>query len=210
MRALVLALLLTGCVVDRDLGAHAAPGDASPSIQTPPPPRGGPKIVFVTDGRYTGDLATEGGGASGLAGADAVCTREARNAGRTGTFKAWLSTATQNAKDRIAAVGPWRSVDGTVVFANAAADRPAAFLRFTAAGTDLLFSTSREVWTGTNALGLRTASGATCGDWTTAVQLGTYGELAWINPRWTDAQDVQGSSATKPCTEHLRLYCFEQ
>jgi hypothetical protein len=100
--------------------------------------------------------------------------------------------------------------NGTVVFKSAAADQPAEYVRFSATGTDIFFSSAPEVWTGTSPLGSRNASGATCASWTSTTQLGSYGELSWFGPRWTEDVDIHGFSATKPCTERLRLYCFEQ
>jgi hypothetical protein len=57
----------------------------------------------------------DGGNLGGLAGADAHCQRLAEAAGTTGkTWKAYLSTAGENARDRIGA-GPWRNAKGEVV-----------------------------------------------------------------------------------------------
>ncbi|MEQ1950629.1 hypothetical protein [Mesorhizobium sp. CN2-181] len=54
----------------------------------------------------------KGGDLGGLAGADAYCTSLAEAAGVTGkTWKAYLSTDTENAKDRIGA-GPWFNAKG--------------------------------------------------------------------------------------------------
>ena len=54
----------------------------------------------------------KGGDLGGLAGADAYCTTLAASSGSTGkTWKAYLSTDTEHAKDRIGA-GPWHNAKG--------------------------------------------------------------------------------------------------
>ena len=54
----------------------------------------------------------KGGDLGGLAGADAYCNKLATAAGSTGkTWKAYLSTDTENAKDRIGK-GPWYNAKG--------------------------------------------------------------------------------------------------
>ncbi|CAN7410601.1 hypothetical protein LJR231_002614 [Phyllobacterium sp. LjRoot231] len=54
----------------------------------------------------------KGGDLGGLAGADAYCAKLATTAGSTGkTWKAYLSTDTENAKDRIGK-GPWHNAKG--------------------------------------------------------------------------------------------------
>lgn len=56
-----------------------------------------------------------GGNLGGLAGADAHCTALAETAGITGkTWAAYLSSSTQDARDRIGS-GPWTNANGVVV-----------------------------------------------------------------------------------------------
>ncbi|MEP2531644.1 hypothetical protein [Shimia sp.] len=56
-----------------------------------------------------------GGNLGGLAGADAHCTSLAKAAGITGkTWAAYLSSSSENARDRIGA-GPWANAKGVVV-----------------------------------------------------------------------------------------------
>src|SRR5207248_10614341 len=67
------------------------------------------KRVFVTSATYNRNLGV-------LAGADAKCQALASAAALTGTYKAWLSTSTINARDRVTQAGvPYTLVDGTVV-----------------------------------------------------------------------------------------------
>lgn len=56
-----------------------------------------------------------GGNFGGVAGADAHCTALAETAGVTGkTWKAYLSTSTENARDRIG-TGPWVNAAGVTI-----------------------------------------------------------------------------------------------
>lgn len=71
-------------------------------------------LMFVTSTTYTGNLG-------GLAGADAACQARANAAGRPGTYKAWLSTATVNANSRFGSASGWVRPDGKP-FANTVAD----------------------------------------------------------------------------------------
>ena len=215
-----------GCVTVQDLGSHAEAAEAgAPDVGPFPfldgafpfPGDSGPpgKIFFVTKGRYSGDLATEGGAASGPAGGDSLCTREAGAAGHVGLFRAWLSTSKENAKSRIKAVGPWRSLGSVLLpFPGAAvADPPGDFLHYTADGTDLFFEPQRLVWTGTKLNGTLNDNGDTCADWTSspANVRGGRGDFNEIGDgRWTDSRALDRSSETSPCSERLRLYCFEQ
>ena len=60
----------------------------------------------------------KGGDLGGLAGADAHCAKLAEAAGATGkTWRAYLSTDTENARDRIGN-GPWQNAKGVVIAAN--------------------------------------------------------------------------------------------
>ena len=57
----------------------------------------------------------QGGNFGGIAGADAHCTSLAEAAGVTGkTWRAYLSTSTENARDRIGA-GPWVNAAGVTI-----------------------------------------------------------------------------------------------
>jgi hypothetical protein len=68
---------------------------------------------FITSGGL-GDGANLGG----VAGADAHCQQLAEAAGVTGkTWRAYLSTASENARDRIGS-GPWHNAKGEVIAAN--------------------------------------------------------------------------------------------
>ncbi|HEY8376347.1 MAG TPA: hypothetical protein VIK91_07660 [Nannocystis sp.] len=71
-----------------------------------------PRIVFVTSAAWSGDLG-------GLTGADAKCQMLAEAAGLTGTYKAWLSTESEPAKDRLTHYSvPYVRTDGVQVAAD--------------------------------------------------------------------------------------------
>ncbi|APR80380.1 Hypothetical protein A7982_05727 [Minicystis rosea] len=214
MRLLATTTLsLLGCVSELDLGHHADGGGGS-SVDAGD---GGAldaghegKLIFVTDNRYIGDLRTEGGAASGLAGGDAICMMEAKAAHLGGVYRAWLSSSTENAKDRIAPVGPWRRVDGITVFpGHAVVGPPLHYLQISASGDTLFASTNPEVWTGTTGDGVYDPDHTACGDWASGAssQEGTYGIVVSDNDEWTE-YGLFGE--TLPCSARARLYCFEQ
>ena len=69
------------------------------------------EMTFFITSAGSGDGANLGG----LEGADAICQKLAEAAGATGkTWRAYLSTATVNARDRIGA-GPWNNAKGVLI-----------------------------------------------------------------------------------------------
>jgi hypothetical protein len=126
------------------------------------------EMTFFISSTGAGDGANLGG----LDGADALCQRLAETAGSTGkTWRAYLSTSTVNARDRIGA-GPWYNAKG-VLIANGLDDlhsdengiNKETGLTETGAtvkgrGDD---PNQHDILTGTNADG--TANENTCGDW---------------------------------------------
>lgn len=52
------------------------------------------RLVFITSHKYSGALG-------GLQGADAECNERAKNAGRSGIYKAWLSSSSESASQRM-------------------------------------------------------------------------------------------------------------
>jgi hypothetical protein len=114
-----------------------------------------------------------GANLGGLEGADALCQRLAEAAGSTGkTWRAYLSTSTVNARDRIGA-GPWYNAKG-VLIANGLDDlhsdengiNKETGLTETGAAVPGRGEkpNQHDILTGTNADG--TANANTCGDWT--------------------------------------------
>ncbi|MDP1827789.1 MAG: DUF1554 domain-containing protein [Archangium sp.] len=156
-----------------------------------------PMRVFITSVAGPGNIG-------GLAGADARCDAAARAANKGGTWKAWLSTASEAAHSRQADVGPWhqQSADGglTLTFNNKAnlSTTPIAAISVDEMGR----YTGAEYWTGTSGGGQ--ASDSTCSGWTSASSnyFGTIGNGS-TSTAWT-------SSTSAYCYDFNALLCFEQ
>lgn len=151
--------------------------------------------VFVTSSTSNGDLG-------GQSGADAECASIASGAGLSGTFKAWLSASTLNAKDKLGTARGFIRTDGQP-FADQVSDIVAGRilhpLDYDENGNFVDFG---YVWTGT--LGAGTTATQTCSDWTSnssSVQ-GELGLNATGPLLWTD--DGGGF-----CNDVLALYCFD-
>src|SRR5687767_10315983 len=77
-----------------DAGPRADSGSPAADSGTTPPQDSGivitGKRLFITSGRFNGDLVTESGETDGIAAADAICAQAASALG--GTWRAWIST----------------------------------------------------------------------------------------------------------------------
>lgn len=126
-------------------------------------------MTFFVSSTGSGDGANLGG----LDGADAICQRLAEAAGSTGqTWRAYLSTATVNARDRIGA-GPWHNAKGVLIASSvdelhSDANGITKETGLTESGATVKGRgdqpNQHDILTGTNADG--TANENTCGDWT--------------------------------------------
>lgn len=192
-----------------------------------------PKRVFVTRTGYSGNLKSAGSAADGLAGADALCAIAAQSMSLGGTWRAWLSTTTVKAQDRIAGDGPWVDLKGNVVFNNKANffTGPLRPIEFDERGaTTVTHFTSGDtqgvaVWSGTTSslTVTRAPFGAmetrTCLDWTDAdgSQQGGFGTSDNSDNGWTEFHSGvvpegaagSGDGATQ-CNGSGHLLCFEQ
>ncbi|MCB0392909.1 MAG: hypothetical protein KDD25_00025 [Bdellovibrionales bacterium] len=140
----------------------------------------------------------------GLAGGDAICQAQAVANGKGGTWVAWLSTSTVDAKDRILDNGPWYN-QGTKI-----ADDKADLIDGTLDGSiQFMFaggSTTTNRWTGTTSTGLN--SGNNCLDWTYNSGVsrgdpsGTQGDTS-ATSTWTQLGLLTCSTITR------KLICFE-
>ncbi len=155
------------------------------------------KFVFVTSAKYKGNLG-------GLSGADAKCNQLAGAAGLPGTYVAWLSTSTVDAKDRIFD-GPYYNVARQKI-ANDIADLTkgsiGAAVLYSETGTQILDS----VHTGTLSNG-KVAGTYTCEDWTTdsagVTGFARQGLSYFATSRWTDYDETNyGCGNLRP------IYCF--
>jgi hypothetical protein len=124
-----------------------------------------PNRVFVTKNAVPGNFG-------GLAAADTLCTPTAPNAGMTGTFRAWLSTSTVDAIDRVTGSRGWIRTDGAPVadtIADMVGGRMLHPLDVDEAGMTIGVNTS--AWTGSDESG-RAGSIGHCTDWTATMGFG--------------------------------------
>lgn len=161
-----------------------------------------PLRVFVTSQTYSGNLG-------GLTGADSKCQALANSVGMTGSFKAWLSTSTVNAKDRLTKhnrsyIQVYASRVTAHTIANNWADLVDGSLQkgisLDERGTAVASGT--RIWTGTIATGEKTPF--LCSDWTSAVAsvVGKGGKSGSTISSWSYGY-------TSGCSNKYRLYCIE-
>jgi hypothetical protein len=161
----------------------------------------GAKRLFVTSARYTGDLTTQGGAASGLQAGDNLCVAAANAVSLGGTWKAWLSDATTDAITRIDDVGPWFQLDGSKTFESKAALRDAALVSVSIDEQGQSQGNSGH-WTGSVHSGARASDH--CTSWASASS-GVDGETGGV-----DSLDMWSSGYTDSCDTKNRIVCFEQ
>ncbi len=175
--------------------------DGAGPAQVPP----GAKRIFVTQETFEGNLVSGGG----LAGADGACSDAAKAAQLGGSWKAWISTSTVDAIDRISDVGPWFDLGGTEIFSDKAnlAQSPAAALWRDENGTSLA---SDRIWTGTGFGGKYAPDlgpgSKPCSDWTSAAQ----GESAKIGQVGRKDGAAWTAFAGTTCDQQAHLICLEQ
>ncbi len=188
-------MTLVGCGSESSSVDAPGGGDGPRLIDAPP----GSKRVFITSAEPTGSLG-------GLTGADALCTTTAAPLGG-GPWKAWLSTTTVNAIDRITGSGPWFDTTGVVAFASRAqlSTMPAVSLWYDETGD---FLSSDKIWTGTGFGGtyLAALTGTTpCAEWTSGAMSGQakVGQVGRSDAAWT-------AQSNTTCDQPSHLICFEQ
>jgi hypothetical protein len=179
------------------------PAGAAGTGATPPPAAGGAgasapaEMSFFVTSRGAGD----GGNFGGIAGADAFCTTLATAANPALAAKTWhayLSTSTEDARDRIG-TGPWRNFAGAVIgndvdqvhaqtpgTVNAATTGAASETTWPLSDTSVALdeagapvpagqpSVLHDILTGSNIDGTLSATG-TCSDWTSNTGTTTNG-----------------------------------
>lgn len=164
---------------------------------------GGPqaKRIFITQKKFRGDLMNGGG----VTGADAACTAAAQGAQLGGTFKAWISTSTQNAIDRIVDVGPWQDLSGATLFADREGLKtsPKVGIRLDERGQ---FLPSDRVWTGTQYGGTFDSLNGACKDWTS----GSMSDLAKIGQVGRSDGAAWTAFSATTCDQEGHLLCIEQ
>jgi|GEM_PF-5356030 len=162
--------------------------------------------VFVTSTSGNGRFSTWAETSQdGLAGGDEVCQVRANAAGLGGTWTAWLSTDTVDAKDRITDQA-YYLVDDTTKVCDNKADLIDGNIDHTINqqedGTEL--GTNTEIRTGTTCSGISKGNFYTCNNWTDGS--GSYqqweGRIGYTNCAWTDAM-------SRWCFDSRSFYCFE-
>ena len=156
-------------------------------------------IMFVTSQSWAGwDL-------NGLSGADEKCQAAADSGGLPGTYKAWLSDSTTDARDRLVhSPGFYARPDGELL-ADGWDELTSGTLRAFPWIDELQSSPYGErVWTGTGIDGTR-VGWQWCGDWMLSgyhdwAVIGWSGEL---NALWTHEYDYY-------CPNDAHLYCIQQ
>lgn len=153
--------------------------------------------VFVTSTTYSANLG-------GTAGADSKCQHLADIEGLGGMWRAWLSTSTVNAQDRVKDVA-YYLVDTTTLVAQNKSDLTDGSLNNLINKAENGNIISGYTWTGTNATG--TASINNCGGWTTdsTAQSGDGGNTNRSDSSWTDDATIP----SRTCNNSYHLYCFE-
>jgi hypothetical protein len=160
----------------------------------------GNNIVFLTSTTTQGNMG-------GLVGADARCQTRAAAASLPGDYRAWLSTSSSSASQRlIHSVSPYQLVDGTII-ANNWADLTDGSLAATINRTESNTVINASVWTATNVNGVfANSSGLTaCDNWTssTASSSAATGRSDATNQTWSLSNFLS-------CSIPNRLYCIQQ
>ncbi|MDQ3298049.1 MAG: hypothetical protein M3619_15790 [Myxococcota bacterium] len=227
--SLVLALgsgLGFGCAGDAPPNPNPGTIDAPPNVTPDAPSPDAAKTTFSFFITSTG--GPNGGNLGGLVGADEICRTKAVAAlpeASTRTWRAYLSTDAENAKDRIGA-GPWFNRAGVMVASSVANLHDAAANMLTkASSTDETGAVvngsgdnpnQHDILTGSTVAGV--SSGNHCANWTSAVATGVTAQVGHhdrigggANPTsWNAAHATSGCSAAAFAGSGGRgsFYCF--
>lgn len=158
------------------------------------------RLLFVSSAPF--DPAT------GLAGADAICSSEAAAARLPGTYRALLGTTQASAASRFDLSGPpWIRSDGIPIVSAGAAIAGTADLaaapNVNAGGADYFGDVL--TWTGVTAgVDRPSTAAASCADWTNhdASVGGSLGDPTRTSGAWTAAM-------TAPCDRPAHVYCLQ-
>lgn len=175
-----------------------------------PRPAQEPRRVFVTEGEFTGDLRTAGGGLSGIDGANRLCAHAAASANLGGVWLAWISDSSSAAIDRVTEVGPWFLVVPPGMAAPKVFEGKAGLM------SDALHAIDRtergdvrpsplggSVWTGDGPDATNT-----CANWERAT--GDAGALGGNVGNFRDRTRWSRQGGTHCKLFELPIYCFEQ
>ena len=160
------------------------------------------RYVFITNETFAADLG-------GSQGADEKCQQAASAVGLQGTFRAWLSTSSQQPLDFFAqSTVPYRRLDDVQVAKNwpdlvdGMLDNPINVTETTTFVPGPACE-HRAVWTASFGSGTEyDANAKSCSDWSS-----TAGTTTGGNPSTTN---VWSTGCPLSCTTQASLYCFEQ
>jgi hypothetical protein len=152
--------------------------------------------AFATSTTTVGDFG-------GLSAGDGICNDRATEAGLEGTFRALLSDAATDARDRIVLTGPVRNMVGEVVATDAADLWDGAIqgtIDYDENGVEL--QVAALAWTGSAPDG---TAASDCVGWTIATNsdFGMQGDLTATDSKWIANNDGR-------CNRDHHLYCVEQ
>lgn len=159
-----------------------------------------PNIVFVTSTRSASNMG-------GLAGADAICAARATAGGLAGTYKAWLSTSTVNAKDRLGTASGWVRPDGKPVFSQLKdLESNKVFYPPNQDESGHVATGVQTVFTATEANGksVEGSFSSTCADWTSDVDDGKY---ILVGSAGANSSQLTSYGGDK-CGQGSALLCF--
>jgi hypothetical protein len=162
---------------------------------------GSAKRVFYLPNGTLGQIRDTTNPLTGLEIADADCTQAGASHGG-GQWRAWLSSSTMAALDRIADVGPWYRLDQqTLLFENRASIVNGPLVPINAQPNP--GNNANLFWSGTLADG--TPSSDNCQDWTAygSSLVATVGRVDTAGAGWVDPTPLE-------CSTYLALLCFEQ
>lgn len=160
------------------------------------------RLAFVTAGAFTPT-------AGGISAADALCRSEAMAAGRTGSFKALLASATASAASRMTLTGAtWVTPAGLPIFGSASQlNGTTPFAVPIAQGADGTFHSGPpyDVWTGAPTPNVTSTN--TCGSFANpADSSGAYAPpMGQVGPGYFGA-----NSGVSACNDVGRVICLEQ
>ncbi len=164
------------------------------------------KRAFVTEQLYGADMSNN---PPGIAGANSLCQKAANEASLGGTWRAWISTNTVDARDNITTHhnGPYVLVDSAKTkiadnwgdLTDGSLDAPLSVTQF---GQQITWEGA--AYTNTNASGQKTALNTDCDGFTTlSTKQLNYGRPTKSGSEWTQESPISR------CDHIKQLYCFE-
>lgn len=166
------------------------------------------RVVFVTKVPFSTNLG-------GLSGADAICQSEAKDAGLSGTFQAWLSDGNVGPSTRFTTKSktPYVLADGATVVAPSFAALSAGIQHVINLAPDATQVTAQyDIMSNTNTAGANDSVSFNCSGWTSSTSDGTaYQSYYQGDLTKTSTWSTQSSSFIN-CNPNLlqRFYCFQQ